>query len=73
MNHLLNRISTFAVSEEGPTATEYAVAMALIVVVCLVAISNIDTNVSNIFTNVDGDLITGAAPELGKIRSSTKD
>ena len=59
MKHLLHRVSAFAVSEEGPTATEYAVVLALIVVVCFAAITNIGTNVSNIFTNIDGGLSTG--------------
>jgi pilus assembly protein Flp/PilA len=60
LKHLLNRVSAFAVSEEGTTATEYAVMLALIVVVCLVAITNFGTDFSNIFTNFDGNLSTGA-------------
>ena len=45
-------IRRFFVSEDGPTAVEYAVMLALIVVVCLTAISAIGTNASTTFTNV---------------------
>lgn len=37
-------------SEEGPTAVEYAVMLALIIIVCLAAIRSIGTNASNTFT-----------------------
>jgi pilus assembly protein Flp/PilA len=42
----------FLRAEDGPTAVEYAVMLALIVVVCLVAISAIGTNASTTFGNV---------------------
>lgn len=42
----------FLWAEDGPTAVEYAVMLALIVVVCLVAISAIGTNASTTFGNV---------------------
>ncbi len=37
-------IKRFLVSEDGPTAVEYAVMLALIVIVCLTAIQAIGTN-----------------------------
>ena len=40
------------VSEDGPTAVEYAVMLALIIIVCLTAISSIGTNASTTFNNV---------------------
>ena len=40
------------VSEEGPTAVEYAVMLALIVIVCLASIRNIGTNANATFTKV---------------------
>jgi pilus assembly protein Flp/PilA len=40
------------VSEDGPTAVEYAVMLALIVIVCLSAISTLGTNAKTTFTNV---------------------
>ena len=40
------------VSEDGPTAVEYAVMLALIIIVCLTAISSIGTNANTTFTDV---------------------
>jgi pilus assembly protein Flp/PilA len=37
-------VKKFLVSEDGPTAVEYAVMLALIVIVCLTAIQAIGTN-----------------------------
>ncbi len=51
----------FLVSEDGPTTTEYAVMLALIIVISIGAISGIGETVSNIFTNVDNGLPTGGA------------
>ena len=39
-------------SEDGPTAVEYAVMLALIVIVCLTAITSIGTKASTTFSNV---------------------
>ena len=60
MDHLINRVKTFVVSEEGPTATEYAVMLALIIAVCLGAITSIGQTVSTIFTTIDSGLPTGS-------------
>ena len=38
MRSIIQQIRRFLVSEDGPTAVEYAVVLALIVVVCLAAI-----------------------------------
>ena len=38
--------------EDGPTAVEYAVMLALIIVVCLTAISTLGTNANNTFKTV---------------------
>ena len=61
MEHLIHRAKSFIVSEEGPTATEYAVMLALIIMVCIGAITGIGQTVSTIFTNVDNSLPTGTA------------
>ncbi len=50
------QVKRFLVSEDGPTAVEYAVMLALIVVVCLTAISTIGTNASTTFNNVSQSL-----------------
>jgi pilus assembly protein Flp/PilA len=46
----------FLASEDGPTAVEYAVMLALIVVVCLGAIQTIGTNANTVFTSVGNSL-----------------
>ncbi len=61
MKQLFDRIKSFVVSEDGPTTTEYAVMLALIVTICMAAISGIGSKVDSIFTTVDGGLPTGAA------------
>jgi pilus assembly protein Flp/PilA len=52
----IRSIKEFLVSEDGPTAVEYAVMLALIIVVCLAAIQAVGTNASSTFTNVSGQL-----------------
>ncbi|MEX2285738.1 MAG: Flp family type IVb pilin [Planctomycetaceae bacterium] len=44
MSKLTQSVKKFLVSEDGPTAVEYAVMLALIVIVCLTAIQAIGTN-----------------------------
>lgn len=59
MQTLLKKARRFMVSEDGPTATEYAVMLALIIIVALAAITLLGTKVSSIFTNVEAALPTG--------------
>jgi len=56
MMNIVKSVQRFIVSEDGPTGVEYAVMLALIVVVCLTAISAIGTNASTTFTNIAGQL-----------------
>ena len=53
---MLNSIKRFLVSEDGPTAVEYAVMLALIVIVCLTAITAVGNNTSAKFTQIAGQL-----------------
>lgn len=46
MRELATSVKRFLVAEDGPTAVEYAVMLALIVIVCLTAIQAIGTNAS---------------------------
>ena len=46
----------FLAAEEGPTAVEYAVMMALVVMVCLAAIPSIGTKANTVFTHVAASL-----------------
>ena len=59
MRNFLNRTKLFLKSEDGPTATEYAVMLALIIIVALGAITGLGTTVDTVFTNVDAALPTG--------------
>ena len=52
MKMLALNVRRFLVSEDGPTAVEYAVMLALIVVVCLTAITAIGTRASATFSSV---------------------
>jgi pilus assembly protein Flp/PilA len=56
MQKLLIKARRLVVSEDGPTAVEYAVMLALIVVVCLAAISALGTKSSTTFNNVSTSL-----------------
>jgi pilus assembly protein Flp/PilA len=52
MKNLTLKVQRFLVSEDGPTAVEYAVMLALIIVVCLTAIQAIGTNSNVTFNSV---------------------
>ena len=56
-------IRRFFRNEEGPTAVEYAVMLALIVVVCLTAIRAVGANAKNTFDNTKASM--DAAPTFG--------
>ncbi|MBX7075105.1 MAG: Flp family type IVb pilin [Pirellulales bacterium] len=56
MSLLAKKLHQFLVSEDGPTAVEYAVMLALIIIVCLTAISSVGTNARNTFSNVAASL-----------------
>ena len=47
-----DRVARFLSQEEGQTAVEYAVMLALIVVVCLVAITALGTSANATFGNI---------------------
>jgi pilus assembly protein Flp/PilA len=49
---MFSKIRRFIQSEDGPTAVEYAVMLALIVIVCLTAINSIGNNAKTAFTKV---------------------
>jgi pilus assembly protein Flp/PilA len=42
----------FVKAEDGPTAVEYAVMLALIIVVCITAVTTLGTRANGTFTNV---------------------
>jgi len=56
MNKLITNLKRLWKSEDGPTAVEYAVMLALIVVVCLGAVTTIGTRASSTFNQVANQL-----------------
>ena len=52
MKLFAQKVQRFLVSEDGPTAVEYAVMLALIVIVCLTAITSVGTAAKKTFSNV---------------------
>jgi pilus assembly protein Flp/PilA len=52
MRSLAQGIVDFLKKEDGPTAVEYAVMLALIVVVCITAITALGSNANKTFSNV---------------------
>ncbi len=58
MKTLAKKVQRFLASEDGPTAVEYAVMLALIVIVCLTAIQAIGTNANATFDSVAQQLGT---------------
>jgi pilus assembly protein Flp/PilA len=56
MSKIRERVVNFLKREDGPTAVEYAVMLALIIVVCLVAITALGTNANATFTTVSNKI-----------------
>jgi pilus assembly protein Flp/PilA len=61
MQTLTQKFVRFLKKEDGPTAVEYAVMLALIIVVCIAAITTLGSNANNTFSSV----ATVAAPAGG--------
>lgn len=53
---MFNLLKRFVREEDGPTAVEYAVMLALIIVVCLTAIQFLGTQASTTFSTVGQSL-----------------
>ncbi len=58
---LVKNVVEFLKKEDGPTAVEYAVMLALIIVVCIAAITAIGTNANSTFGQVGSTLGTTAS------------
>jgi len=52
MRKFCQSVANFLVKEDGPTAVEYAVMLALIIVVCIAAITTLGNNAKGTFTSV---------------------
>ncbi len=53
MHGLMSKVERFLASEDGPTAVEYAVMLALILVVCITIVQSLGTNISGTFSKVN--------------------
>ena len=63
MRKFVQHVVEFLKKEDGPTAVEYAVMLALIIVVCLAAISTLGNNANATFTTVGSRIGSSANRE----------
>jgi pilus assembly protein Flp/PilA len=56
VNLCLTAVKNFLKNEDGPTAVEYAVMLALIIVLCIVVIRQVGTSASKTFSTADSAL-----------------
>jgi pilus assembly protein Flp/PilA len=56
LSRFTSHVAHFLKNEDGPTAVEYAVMLALIIVVCIAAITALGSNANNTFSYVASDL-----------------
>jgi pilus assembly protein Flp/PilA len=60
MTRFYDSLSRFLVSEDGPTAVEYAVMLALILVACITIITTMGTSISSTFGTVNSSMSGGS-------------
>jgi pilus assembly protein Flp/PilA len=60
LSHLTRSCVAFLKNEDGPTAVEYAVMLALIIVVCIAAIATLGSNANATFTTVGSAINVGS-------------
>ena len=60
MRHISEAVVNFIKREDGPTAVEYAVMLALIVVVCITAITTLGSNANTTFNKVGNTVNVGS-------------
>jgi pilus assembly protein Flp/PilA len=53
---ILQSVKNFLQREDGPTAVEYAVMLALIIVVCIAAITALGSNANKTFSGVSNTI-----------------
>jgi pilus assembly protein Flp/PilA len=53
MTKLISQVRHFLVDDDGPTAVEYAVMLALILVACITIVQSLGTSVSGTFSTVN--------------------
>ena len=62
MKNFAQKVKRFLASEDGPTAVEYAVMLALIIVVCLATITTLGENANSRFKDVSNKLGAISSP-----------
>ena len=60
MSRFARNVISFLKAEDGPTSVEYAVMLALIVVVCITAITTLGSNGNKVFSNVSLNAAAGS-------------
>ncbi len=61
MRTFTKSVVNFLKREDGPTAVEYAVMLALIIVVCIAAITTLGSNANQTFSNVAAKALPGGS------------
>ena len=56
MSNIVTSIKTFLETEDGPTAVEYAVMLALILVACIATVQTLGNSANDRFDEIDGYL-----------------
>jgi pilus assembly protein Flp/PilA len=56
MQGMISRVQRFLISEDGPTAVEYAVMLALILVACISIVTTLGQSIKTTFTTVNTSL-----------------
>jgi pilus assembly protein Flp/PilA len=56
MQQFAKKMVSFLKAEDGPTAVEYAVMLALIIVVCIAAITTLGSNANSTFSFVGSSI-----------------
>ena len=58
MKKLITKVQKFIQAEDGPTAVEYAIMLALIVIVCIAAVQAVGTAANGAFQNISSEMST---------------
>jgi pilus assembly protein Flp/PilA len=60
MTHIIPAIRSFLVSEDGPTAVEYAVMLALVLVSCITLVTSIGQTTSGTYSTINSSVGGGS-------------
>ena len=60
MKAFARKVQNFLVNEDGPTATEYAVMLALIILVAAATIQSVGSRMLDLYNEIDAHIVTDA-------------